>query len=81
MNAAETTIRELDKQISKLFPFFKRAIGDRAVDGQRRALLKKMNQVLLSSEKNANKLDPIIDSTTVCRWITYRKSKIWTYEF
>jgi hypothetical protein len=63
MNAAETTIRELDKQISKLFPFFKRAIGDRAVDGQRRALLKKMNQVLLSSEKNANKLDPIIDTT------------------
>ena len=63
-NTAETIIRELDGQISKLFPFFKRAIGDKTVDGQRRALLKKMNQLLLSSEKNANKLDPIIDTTT-----------------
>ena len=63
-NTAETIVRELDGQISKLFPFFKRAIGDKTVDGQRRALLKKMNQLLLSSEKNANKLDPIIDTTT-----------------
>jgi hypothetical protein len=63
-NTAETIVRELDGQISKLFPFFKRAIGDKTVDSQRRALLKKMNQLLLSSEKNANKLDPIIDTTT-----------------
>ena len=64
LNASETAVRNLDNNISKLFPFFKRAIGDKTVDGQRRALLKKMNQLLLSSEKNANKLDPIIDTTT-----------------
>ena len=63
-NVTETIVRELDGQISKLFPFFKRAIGDKTVDAQRKQLLKKMNQVLLSSEKNANKLDPIIETTT-----------------
>ena len=59
LNAAETAVRNLDDAISKLFPFFKRAIGDKTVDAKRKELLKDMNQVLLSSEKNANKLNPI----------------------
>jgi len=59
LNAAETAVRNLDNNISKLFPFFKRAIGDKTVDAKRKELLKDMNQVLLSSEKNANKLSPI----------------------
>ena len=63
-NVTETIVRELDGQISKLFPFFKRAIGDKTVDGQRKSLLRQMNKVLLSSERNANKLDPIIETTT-----------------
>ena len=48
-NTAETIVRELDGSISKLFPFFKRVIGDKTVDGKRRELLAKMNKVLLSS--------------------------------
>ena len=63
-NVTETIVRELDGQISKLFPFFKRAIGDKTVDAQRKSLLRQMNKVLLSSERNANKLDPIIETTT-----------------
>jgi hypothetical protein len=59
LNATETVVRNLDNNISKLFPFFKRAIGDKTVDAKRKELLKDMNQVLLSSEKNANKLNPI----------------------
>ena len=59
LNASETAVRNLDNNISKLFPFFKRAIGDKTVDAKRKELLKDMNQVLLSSEKNANKLNPI----------------------
>ena len=63
LNASETAVRNLDNNISKLFPFFKRVIGDKTVDSKRKELLKDMNQVLLSSEKNANKLDPKIATT------------------
>ena len=58
LNVTEGIVRELDGQISKLFPWFKRVIGDKTVDAERKALLKEMNEVLLSSEKYANKLDP-----------------------
>ena len=58
LNVTEGIVRELDAQISKLFPWFKRVIGDKTVDAERKALLKEMNEVLLSSEKYANKLDP-----------------------
>ena len=58
-NTAETIVRELDSSISKLFPFFKRAVGDKTIDKERKELLKELNQVLLSSEKNANALVPI----------------------
>ena len=61
-NTAETIVRELDGSISKLFPFFKRVIGDKTVDGKRRELLAKMNKVLLSSSDDANKLKPIYKS-------------------
>ena len=62
-NTAETIVRELDDKISKLFPFFKRVIGDKTVDGKRRELLAKMNKVLLSSSDDANKLKPIYRSS------------------
>ena len=62
-NTAETIVRELDGSISKLFPFFKRVIGDKTVDGKRRELLAKMNKVLLSSSDDANKLKPIYRSS------------------
>ena len=58
LNVTEGIVRELDAQISKLFPWFKRVIGDKTVDAERKALLKEMNEVLLSSEKYVNKLDP-----------------------
>ena len=45
-----------------MFPFFKRVIGDKTVDGKRRELLAKMNKVLLSSSDDANKLKPIYKS-------------------
>jgi hypothetical protein len=61
-NTAETIVRELDGNISKLFPFFKRVVGDKTVDGRRRELLAKMNKVLLSSSDDANKLKPIYKS-------------------
>ena len=62
-NTAETIVRELDDKISKLFPFFKRVVGDKTVDGKRRELLAKMNKVLLSSSDDANKLKPIYRSS------------------
>jgi hypothetical protein len=64
MNVTETIVRELDGQISKLFPYFRRVIGDKTVDAKRKELLKQMNEVLLSSEKSVTKLDPIITTTT-----------------
>ena len=63
LNASETAVRNLDNNISKLFPFFKRVIGDKTVDSKRKELLKDMNQVLLSSKNNANKLDPKVVTT------------------
>jgi len=63
MNVTENIVRELDGQISKLFPWFRRAIGDKTVDAKRKELLNQMNEVLLSSEKNVNKLDPLITTT------------------
>ena len=57
-NVTEGVVRELDDRIGKLFPWFRRVIGDKTVDSKRKALLKEMNEVLLSSEKYSNKLDP-----------------------
>jgi hypothetical protein len=62
-NTAETIVRELDDKISKLFPFFKRVVGDKTVDGKRKELLAKMNKVLLSSSDDANNLKPIYRSS------------------
>jgi len=49
-NVTENIVRMLDGRIGKLFPLFKRLIGDKTVDAQRKALLKEMNEVLLSSD-------------------------------
>ena len=63
INTVETIVRELDGNISSLFPFFKRVIGDKTVDKTRKELLAKMNKVLLSSTKDPNKLNPIYKFT------------------
>jgi hypothetical protein len=49
-NVTENIVRALDGRIGKLFPWFKRVIGDKTVDAERKALLKEMNEVLLSSD-------------------------------
>ena len=59
LNAAETIVRELDNRISKLFPFMKRAWGDKTTFIKRRELLKQMNKLLLSSADNPTQLNPI----------------------
>ena len=62
-NQVENIVMELDDQISKLFPFFRRVIGDKTVDKTRKELLHKMNKVLLSSAESADKLKPIYKMT------------------
>jgi hypothetical protein len=59
LSGAETFVRQLDDKISKLFPFMKRAWGDKTTYSARRELLKDMNRMLLSSADNANQLNPI----------------------
>ena len=49
LSGAETIVRQLDDKISKLFPFMKRAWGDKTTYDARRELLKDMNKMLLSS--------------------------------
>jgi len=62
-NQVENIVMELDDQISKLFPYFRRVIGDKTVDKTRKELLEKMNNVLLSSAESADKLKPIYKMT------------------
>ena len=62
-NQVENIVMELDDQISKLFPYFRRVIGDKTVDKTRKELLEKMNNVLLSSAESADKLKPIYKRT------------------
>jgi len=50
LGGAETFVRQLDDKISKLFPFMKRAWGDKTTYNARRELLKDMNKMLLSSD-------------------------------
>ena len=59
LSGAETFVRQLDDKISKLFPFMKRAWGDKTTYSARRELLKDMNKMLLSSVDNPNQLNPI----------------------
>ena len=59
LGGAETFVRQLDDKISKLFPFMKRAWGDKTTYESRKQLLKQMNRMLLSSADNPNQLNPI----------------------
>ena len=64
-NQVENIVRELDGSISKLFPFVRRAWMDEATFKDRKGILKKMNDLLLSSEQNAknisgNNIDDVI---------------------
>ena len=47
----ETIVRELESSISKLFPFFKRAVGDKTIDKERK-------------EQDTKSLDEAMDEVT-----------------
>ena len=64
LSGAETIVRQLDDKISKLFPFMKRAWGDKTTYDARRELLKDMNKLLLSSADDPNNLIPKISTIT-----------------
>ena len=64
LSGAETIVRQLDDKISKLFPFMKRAWGDKTTYDARRELLKDMNKMLLSSADDPNNLIPKISTIT-----------------
>ena len=64
LSGAETIVRQLDDKISKLFPFMKRAWGDKTTFQKRKELLKDMNRMLLSSVDDPNNLKPQISTIT-----------------
>jgi len=55
INAAETTVQELDGLISGLFPYFKRLKGDKVIDAERKNILAKMNRLITSGEIDPKK--------------------------
>lgn len=68
LNRAQNAAFDIDRKIDNLFPFFKRAFGDKTVAKERSELLSEMNDVLFSGEKGAmtpsyNMIDEI-DPTT-----------------
>ena len=68
LNRAQNTAFDIDSKIDSLFPFFKRAFGDKTVAKERSELLSEMNNILFSGEKGSltpsyNMIDEI-DVTT-----------------
>jgi hypothetical protein len=57
LNAAMNFVQDLDGLTAGLFPYYKRLIGDKVVDAERKTLLKKMNRLITSGEgKSTSKL-------------------------
>jgi len=68
LNRAQNTAFDIDSKIDSLFPFFKRAFGDKTVTKERSELLSEMKDILFSGEKGSmsptyNMIDEI-DVTT-----------------
>jgi len=81
LSGAETFVRNLDDYISKLFPFMKRAWGDKTTYDSRRQLLKQMNRMLLSSANNPNQLNPIYKMIGVKRILNKSGERLYeTYK-
>jgi len=76
LSGGETFVRNLDDKISKLFPFMKRAWGDKTTYDSRRQLLKQMNRMLLSSADNPNQLNPIYKMMGVKRILNAKGKKL-----
>jgi len=61
LNVARNYTYDIDNQLDKLFPFWKRVIGDRTVTTQREELTKELNDILLSGSGKNKTLNPIFD--------------------
>jgi hypothetical protein len=48
LNIARNYTYDINKQLNKLFPFWKRVIGDKTVKTEREVINKELNDVLLS---------------------------------
>jgi hypothetical protein len=61
LNVARNYTYDIDNQLDKLFPFWKRVIGDRTVTSQREELTKELNEILLSGSGKNKTLNPLFD--------------------
>jgi hypothetical protein len=72
LNRAQNTAFDIDSKIDSLFPFFKRAFGDKTVTKERSELLSEMKDILFSGEKGSmspsysmiDELDPTTGNKT-----------------
>jgi hypothetical protein len=61
LNVARNYTYDIENQLDKLFPFWKRVIGDRTVTSQREELTKELNEILLSGSGKNKTLNPLFD--------------------
>jgi hypothetical protein len=62
LNVARNYAYDIDNQLDKLFPFWKRVIGDKTVTAEREVLTKELNEIALSGSGINKKLDPIFNT-------------------
>jgi hypothetical protein len=58
LSVARNYTYDIDKQLDKLFPFWKRVVGDKTVTAEREALNKELNEVLLSGSGKNKSISP-----------------------
>ena len=59
LNIARNYTYDIDRQLDKLFPFWKRVVGDKTVAAEREAINKELNEVLLSGSGKNKSISPI----------------------
>jgi hypothetical protein len=62
LNIARNYTYDIDKQLDKLFPFWKRVIGDKTVRTEREVINKELNDVLLSGSGKNKSIEPLFSS-------------------
>jgi hypothetical protein len=62
LNIARNYTYDIDKQLDKLFPFWKRVIGDKTVQTEREVINKELNDVLLSGSGKNKSIEPLFSS-------------------
>ena len=62
LNASRNYAYDIDNQLDKLFPFWKRVIGDKTVAAEREMLTKELNEIALSGSGKNKKLNPIFSN-------------------